>query len=181
MNAYSEDLRKKIVEAVQRGMSKTEATRSFGVSRLSVKRYATMARAGKPLSPKKRPGSKPKLDEGAKRLLESDLEQLPTATLPERREYLKQVAGARLSESTVSRMLKRMGWRGKKIGGCDRTPRVPEGRRGEHCWPQRRKRVASCSRGRDGRQRLALATLYASARARGNEHAARHRASAPCN
>jgi transposase len=114
MNAYSEDLRKKIVEAVKRGMSKTEAARSFGVSRSSVKRYAAMAREGQPLAPKKRPGSKPKLEEGAKKLLESDLEQRPSATLPERREYLKQVAGAQVSESTVSRMLKRMGWSRKK-------------------------------------------------------------------
>jgi transposase len=114
MNAYSEDLRKKIVEALMRGMSKTEAARSFGVSRSSVKRYAAMAREGQPLAPKKRPGSKPKLEEGAKKLLESDLEQRPSATLPERREYLKQVAGAQLSESTVSRMLKRMGWSRKK-------------------------------------------------------------------
>jgi transposase len=38
MNAYSEDLRKKIVEALGRGMTKTEAARTFGVSRSSVKR-----------------------------------------------------------------------------------------------------------------------------------------------
>ena len=40
MNAYSEDLRKKIVEAVeQRGMPKVEAARTFGVGISSVKRY----------------------------------------------------------------------------------------------------------------------------------------------
>ncbi len=114
MNAYCEELRKKIVEGVERGMSKTEAACSFGVSRSSVRRYAAMAREGEPLAPKKRPGSKPKLDEGAKRLLEADLEQRPAATLPERCECLKQVAGARVSESTLSRMLKRMGWSRKK-------------------------------------------------------------------
>ena len=38
MNAYSEDLRMKIVEALRRGMTKTEAARTFGVSRSSVKR-----------------------------------------------------------------------------------------------------------------------------------------------
>jgi transposase len=31
MKAYSEDLRMKIVEAVERGMPKSEAARSFGV------------------------------------------------------------------------------------------------------------------------------------------------------
>jgi transposase len=114
MNAYSEDLRKKIVEALRRGMGKSEAARSFGVSLSSVKRYARMAQEGRPLAPKKRPGSKPKMDESARRILESDMEERPAATLPQRREYLQKIAGLKVSESTVSRMLKRMGWSRKK-------------------------------------------------------------------
>ena len=114
MNAYSEDLRKKIVEAVERGMPKTEAARTFGVGISSVKRYVATARAGRSLAPKKRPGSKPKLDQGARRLLEADLEERPVATLPQRREFLGRVARVEVSESTVSRMLKRLGWSRKK-------------------------------------------------------------------
>jgi transposase len=114
MNAYSEDLRKKIVEAVEKGMPKTEAARTFGVGISSVKRYVAMARARKSLAPKKRPGSKPKLDQGARRLLEADLEERPAATLPQRREFLGRVAGVEVSKSTVSRMLKRLGWSRKK-------------------------------------------------------------------
>ncbi|HEX2742258.1 MAG TPA: transposase [Rubrobacter sp.] len=114
MNAYSEDLRKKIVEAVERGMPKTEAAKTFGVGISSVKRYVATARAGKSLAPKKRPGSKPKLGQGARRLLEADLEERPAATLPQRREFLGRVAGVEVSESTVSRMLKRLGWSRKK-------------------------------------------------------------------
>jgi transposase len=75
MNAYSEDLRKKIVEAVERGMPKIEAAKTFGVGISSVKRYVAVARAGRSLAPKKRPGSKPKLDETARRLLEADLQE----------------------------------------------------------------------------------------------------------
>ena len=117
MNAYSEDLRKKkIVEALRRGATKTEAARSFGVSRSSVKRYLATAKAGRSLAPKKRPGFKPKMDETARRLLEADLEERPAATLPQRREYLGRVAGVRVSDSTVSRMLKRLGWSRKKDG-----------------------------------------------------------------
>jgi Homeodomain-like domain len=40
MKAYSEDLRKKILQAVDRGMPKSEAAKTFGVSRSSIKRYA---------------------------------------------------------------------------------------------------------------------------------------------
>ena len=117
MNAYSEDLRKKIVEALRRGMTKTEAARSFGVSRSSVKRYAKLADEGRPLAPKKRPGSKPKMDESARRLLEADMQERPAATLSalsERREYLGRACGLSVSESTVSRMLRRLGWSRKK-------------------------------------------------------------------
>ena len=128
MNAYSEDLRNKIVEALRRGTTKTEAARTFGVSRSSIKRYAKLAEQGPPLAPKKRPGSKPKMDERARRLLEADLQERPAATLSERREYLARVAGLSVSESTVSRMLKRLGWSRKKDceycdhGACDVSP-----------------------------------------------------------
>jgi transposase len=114
MNAYSEDLRTKIVEAVGRGMPKSEAARTFGVGISSVKRYVATYREGRSLAPKKRPGSKLKLSESARRLLEADLEERPTATLPQRREFLERVAGESVSESTVSRMLKRLGWSRKK-------------------------------------------------------------------
>src|ERR687886_83014 len=93
MNAYSEDLHKKIVEALGRGATKSEAARSFGVSRSSVKRYAKLAEEGSPLAPKRRPGLKPKLGGTAERLLEGDLEERPTATLRQRREFLRQAAG----------------------------------------------------------------------------------------
>ncbi len=114
MNAYSEDLRKKIVEALSRGMGKSEAARTFSVSLSSVKRYAKMADEGRPLAPKKRPGSQPKTGEYARRLLEADLAERPAATLCERREFLGRVCGVRVSDSTVSRLLRRMGFTRKK-------------------------------------------------------------------
>ena len=114
MNAYSEDLRKKIVEAVEKGMPKIEAARVFGVGVSSVKRYVATYREGRSLAPKKRPGSEPKLDDGARKLLEANLEECPQATLPQRREFLRQVLGVSVSDSTVSRTLRRMGWTRKK-------------------------------------------------------------------
>jgi transposase len=114
MNAYSEDLRKKIVEALRRGATKTEAARAFGVSRSSVKRYAKLANEGRPLAPKRRPGLKPKLDGAARNLLEADVEERPCATLSERREYVRGAAGVSVSQSTVSRMLKRLRFSRKK-------------------------------------------------------------------
>jgi transposase len=49
------------------------------------------------------------------------MEERPAATLPDRREYLLRVASVGVSESTVSRMLKRLGWSRKKDAGSERT------------------------------------------------------------
>ena len=77
MDAYSLDLRKKIVDAKQRGMPTAEVAKTFGVGASTVKRYAAATREGRPLAPKRRPGSKPKMDEGARGLLERDMEERP--------------------------------------------------------------------------------------------------------
>jgi transposase len=115
MDAYSEDLRLKIVQALQqRRMTKSEAARSFGVSLSSVKRYAKAASEGRSLSPGKAPGKRPLLDGKAKRLLEADVEKRPFAKLADRREYLRKVAGVSVSESTISRTIRKMGFGRKK-------------------------------------------------------------------
>ncbi len=114
MNAYSEDLRRKIGDAVERGMFKSEVARLFGVSLSSVQRYVRMVREGRPLSPRKAPGKRPKIDERARRLLEADLKERPAATLAQRCWFLERVAGVRVSQSTISRMLKRLSWTCKK-------------------------------------------------------------------
>ena len=53
MNAYSEDLREKIIEALRRGMGKSQAARTFSVSLSSLKRYTKLAEKGRSLAPKK--------------------------------------------------------------------------------------------------------------------------------
>ena len=118
MNAYSEDLREKIVEALERGMGKSQAARTFSVSLSSVKRYAKLAQQGRSLAPKNRPGSKPKLDERSSKLLQADLEEHPFLTLQQRCEYLWAVASVEVSRSTVCRAIKRMDSTRKK--GVDR-------------------------------------------------------------
>lgn len=103
MNGYSEDLREKIVAAVGRGIPKSQAARTFSVSLSSVKRYVNKADRGEPLAPKKSPGSAPKLDEKATKLLEADLKQRPFATLQERRDYVRALTGLSVSRSTICR------------------------------------------------------------------------------
>jgi transposase len=110
MKAYSTDLRVKIPQAVDKGMPKSEAAKTFGVRRSSVKRYAAARREGRPLTPKKHPGSKPKLDERARKVLEADVEDRPAITLKERCRFLEEMVGISVSESTLSRLLRKMGF-----------------------------------------------------------------------
>jgi transposase len=110
MRAYSEDLRKKIVAALERGMSKAQAARLFDVSLSSVKRYARTAREGGSLEPRKSPGRPRKTDQKARVLLEKDLEERPAATISQRRRFLEHVTATTLSDATVRRLMKRMGF-----------------------------------------------------------------------
>jgi transposase len=116
MKAYSEDLRRKVVEAVeQRGASKSEAARLFGISLSSVKRYTRLASQGEPLTPRKGGGRPPIADEATKKLLEEDIRKRPAATVKERRHFLESCfAGKTMSEPTLRRLLKRMGFSRKK-------------------------------------------------------------------
>ena len=115
MKAYSEDLRKKVVQAVhQRGMSKSQAARLFGISLSSVKRYVRLANQGESLAPRKGGGRPPKADQVTKRLLEEDIRKRPAATVSERRHFLERFAGKTMSEPTLRRLLKRMGFSRKK-------------------------------------------------------------------
>ena len=114
MRAYSVDLRRKIVEAVWRGMSKAEAARAFGVGISSVKRYVNMAWEGESLASKKAPGKERKLDQGSTRLLEEDLHRRPEATYGQRTRLLFELLGLRVSEATLCHAVKRRGYIRKK-------------------------------------------------------------------
>src|SRR3712207_9422504 len=109
MSGYSEDLRERIVSAVGGGMSKAQAARTFSVSLSSVKRYVNKAHRGESLAPKKRPGSAPKLDYKAIKLLEEDLKERPFATLQERCDYMEAISGVSVSRSTMCRAIAQIG------------------------------------------------------------------------
>src|SRR5918996_820842 len=110
MKPYSENLRISIVNALRGGMSKSAASRLFGVSLSSVKRYARIAHRGASLAPRKGGGRPPKLDQTIERLLEADIRERPAATISERWRFLWSATGKNLSLSTVKRLLKRMGF-----------------------------------------------------------------------
>src|SRR3712207_3265244 len=126
MGGYSEDLRQRVVSAVEGGMSKSQAARTFSVSLSSVKRYVNKAQRGESLAPKKSPGSAPKLGEKARRLLEDDLQERPFASLRDRCEYIEVMTGLSVSRSTMCRAIARIGSTRKK--GDESPPSVTSSR-----------------------------------------------------
>ena len=110
MKPYSEDLRTRIVAAVEDGMPKTQAARLFGVSLSSIKRYCTLAANEEPLAPRKGGGRPPKTNSAIERLLEEDVSKRPYAAVRERAAFLRTASGVALSVSTVRRLLRRLGF-----------------------------------------------------------------------
>ena len=111
MKPYSVDLRTRIVRALQEeGTAKSAAARLFGVSLSSVKRYARIASRGESLKPGKGGGRPPKTDETTQKLLEEDVKERPAAAVSQRRRFLEHTTGKVLSDSTVLRLLKRIGF-----------------------------------------------------------------------
>jgi transposase len=95
MKPYSEDLRIRIVKAVEQGTSKSVTARLFDVSLSSVKRYVRSASRGESLAPGKGGGRPPKADRTTQKLLEEDVKKRPAATVSERRRFLESSSPAR--------------------------------------------------------------------------------------
>src|SRR5215213_10833768 len=94
MKAYSVDLRQKIGEAIWTATPKAQVARTFGIGLSTLKRYAGRTERGEDLTPRKLPpGKRRNVDGTAQRLLERDLEERPTATLPERGQLLARSRG----------------------------------------------------------------------------------------
>ena len=111
MKPCSEDLRRRIVLAVEvGGTSKSAAARLFGVSLSSVKRYLRLAQRGVSLASRTGGGRPPKTDQTTEKLLGEDVEERPAATVSERRQFLERTMGKALSDSTVKRLLKKLGF-----------------------------------------------------------------------
>src|SRR5215212_4433584 len=111
LKPYPEDLRERIVKAVETGTtSQSGAARLFGVSLSSVKRYVRIADRGGSLKPRKGGGRPPKTARTTKKLLEEDVKERPAVTVADRRRFLQSATGNTLSDSTVLRLLRKIGF-----------------------------------------------------------------------
>jgi transposase len=117
MNAYSKDLRLRVLDAVDRGLPRKEVATLFGVSLSTIKRYVKRRREGEDLEPKPSTGRKRRIlaTSEEKRALWEQLEKNAEATLERHCELWEQKRGVRVSLATMSRAIRnKLGWTLKK-------------------------------------------------------------------
>jgi transposase len=114
MRAYSLDLRERIVRSVEGGMSKANAARTFEVCLNTVKRLVDQHQETGSLAPKPKPGRPRRVGKDREPELIAIVNANPDATLDE---YCQELASGQeivISESTMCRMLQRVGLSRKK-------------------------------------------------------------------
>ena len=117
MQIYSKDLRVRAVDAVDRGMPRSEVVETFRISLTTLKRWLKMRREGKDLSPGFSTGRKRRIHKTLqeKRVLWKQLEENDDATLERHCELWEQKTGVRVSVSAMSRAIRhKLGWSRKK-------------------------------------------------------------------
>src|SRR2546425_946432 len=80
MKPYSQDLRERIVKAVDEGFSRSEIVKLFGVSEATIKRYLRLRRETGSLAPKPIPGYPPKKLGALQKGLTISLREKPSST-----------------------------------------------------------------------------------------------------
>lgn len=116
MNAYSKDLRLKVLAAVERGIPRTEISDLLGISLSSISRYVKLKASGSDVGPKPSPGRRSRIMESFahKRALWEQLEGNDTATLEEHCRMFESRQGVSVSVATMSRAVRKLGWTFKK-------------------------------------------------------------------
>lgn len=114
MKPYSEDLRERVVAAVERGTKRTEVVETFAVSLPTLKRWLKQRRERGDLAPKPIPGPPAIKRDALLEALPARLAEHADATLEEQCSWWEEQAGVRVSTATMSRAITALGWTRKK-------------------------------------------------------------------
>ena len=116
MNAYSKDLRLKVLSAIDRGIPRKEVADLFGVSLSTIKRWLKRRRLTGELNTYKIPGRPSVKGKALRQWLPDQLKSNPDLTLNEHCEAFEDESGVEVSEATMSRNIRRLpgGWPLKK-------------------------------------------------------------------
>ena len=114
MRAYSQDLRRRILRAVDQERSRAEIIKTFDVSRSTIKRYLKLRRETGDVKPKAIPGRPSKKGAALQAGLFSQLETHTDATLVEHCQFWEASHGIQVSSATMSRAIHQLNWSRKK-------------------------------------------------------------------
>ncbi|MCA1723748.1 MAG: IS630 family transposase [Thermomicrobia bacterium] len=114
MKAYSEDLRLRIVQAMNDGLSHPEIAHRFRVGLRTVERYLHQWRETGSLTSRTSPGATPAIPPRQYPALVAQLAASPDATLAMHCDDWAATTGVRVSQSTMCRAQQRVGWTRKK-------------------------------------------------------------------
>jgi len=109
MKPYSKDLRLKVLAAVDRGMSRKEVARVFGVSEPTIRRYLRLRRETGDVEPRPVPGPPARKRGALAQRLPAQVRLNPDLTLAEHCELFEEQSGLAVSTATMSRAFKRLG------------------------------------------------------------------------
>ena len=117
--------------AVDRGIPRKEVVRTFGVSMPTLERYLRRRREGARLAPGRSPGRTPSIRSTVeeRRMLWKQLEENDEngeATLQRHCELWENKRKVKISVSTMSRAVRKLGWTFKKVAGSLRARRREE-------------------------------------------------------
>ena len=122
--AYSIDLRKRVVEAIESGMTYSRVVEQFHVSRSAVLEWVQRYRQTGDLQPHAPPGRPRIVDDATSADLLAQLKAAPDATLQEHVAMWRNTHPAQtLSRSAMWDQIERMGWTRKKDVARPRTER----------------------------------------------------------
>jgi transposase len=114
MKPYSEDLRERVVAAVERGTKRVEVVETFAVSLPTMKRWLKQQRDTGDLAPKPIPGPPAVKRDALVEALPARLAEQSDATLEEHCSWWRERTGVKVSTATMSRAITAFGWTRKK-------------------------------------------------------------------
>ena len=117
MRAYSTDLKERLVRAVADGLPMREAARRYHVAVTTVKRAVVQERETGSLARKPIPGYPRRMGPEREAALRARLEAAPDATVLEHGAWWAEHFGQPLSEATMWRAIRRLGWTQNKRHG----------------------------------------------------------------
>jgi transposase len=130
MKAYSQDLRQRVLRAIDAGASQGEVAETFAISIATIKRYLKQRRETGHVQPKAIPGRPKVVGTALEAGLLEQLHTYPDATREQHCQMWEATHGIKVSPASITRARQALGWTRKKRRSApvsSRKPNAPPG------------------------------------------------------